>query len=64
LHRARDRLVGERTALINQLRAAADVCWWWKRDGLRFGALQAVLSIAVFVGVSLVLALVPWPRDR
>jgi hypothetical protein len=31
---------------------------------LRFGALQAVLSVAVFVGVSLVLALVPWPRDK
>jgi hypothetical protein len=44
--------------------AAAVIQWVFTPLTLRFGALQAVLSIAVFVGVSLVLALVPWPRDR
>ena len=44
--------------------AAAVVQWIFTPLALRFGALQAVLSVTVFVGVSLVLALVPWPRDR
>ena len=35
LHRARDRLVGERTALINQLRAS---CWSAASSGLKDGA--------------------------
>jgi hypothetical protein len=31
---------------------------------VRFGALQALLSFAVFVDFTLVLVLVPWRRDR
>jgi hypothetical protein len=44
--------------------AAAVVQWIFTPLALRFGALQAVLSVAVFVGVSLVLALVSWPRNK
>jgi hypothetical protein len=44
--------------------AAAVVQWIFTPLTLRFGALQAVLSVAVFVGVSFVLALLPWPRGR
>src|SRR5579875_3657603 len=33
LHRVRERLVGERTAVL-QRTPASEVCWWWKRDGL------------------------------
>ena len=42
--------------------APAVAQWFYTPVVLRFGALQALLSIAVFVGF--VLALVPWPRDR
>ena len=36
--------------------------WFYTPVVLRFGALQALLSFTVFVGFTLVLVLVPWPR--
>ncbi len=45
--------------------AAAVVAQWFvARLFLRFGALQALLSLAVFLGVTFPLVLVPWPRER
>ena len=44
--------------------APAVAQWFYTPVVLRFGALQALLSFAVFVGFTLVLVLVPWPRDR
>ena len=44
--------------------AAAVAHWFFTPLSLWFGALQAILSLAVFVGVIFVLVLVPWPRGR
>jgi hypothetical protein len=43
--------------------APAVAQWFYTPVVLRFRALQALLSFAVFVGFTLVLVLVPWPRD-
>jgi len=43
---------------------AAVAQWFFTPLTLRFGTLQALLSLAVFVAVTFVLVLVPWPRDR
>jgi hypothetical protein len=52
--------------VVRFLIAAAPAMAPWLRTPvvLRFGALRAVLSVTVFVGFTLVLVLVPWPRDR
>jgi hypothetical protein len=43
---------------------AAVVQWFFTPHSLcALGPLQALLSLAVFVAVTLVLVLVPWPRD-
>ena len=44
--------------------APAVAQWFYTPVVLRVGASQALLSFTVFVGFTLVLALVPWPRDR
>ena len=44
--------------------APAVAQWFYTPVVLRFGALQALLSFTVFVSFTLVLVLVPWPRDR
>ena len=43
---------------------AAVAQWFVTPIILHFGALQAILSLAVFVGVTFVLVLVPWPRGQ
>jgi hypothetical protein len=44
--------------------APAVAQWFYTPVVQRYGALQALLSFAVFIGFTLVLVLVPWPRDR
>jgi hypothetical protein len=43
---------------------AAIVQWFVTPLFLRLGALQALLSLAVFFGVTFVLVLIPWPQER
>ena len=44
--------------------AAAVALWFVTPAVLRSGAAHALLSLAMFVGVAIVLALLPWPRER
>ena len=44
--------------------AAAVAQWFVTPAALRFGVPHALLSLAMFVGVAIVLALLPWPRAR
>ena len=44
--------------------AAAVVLWFITPAALRSGITHALLSVAMFVGVAVVLALLPWPGER
>ena len=44
--------------------AAAVALWFVTPAALRSGAAHALLSLAMFVGVAIVLAVLPWPMRR